>query len=110
MTKPEVRSLTAAKSGQLAGQLKPILAEQQHRLQAKNGHDADLIDDLRTYIKIKSNIEKDYAQALIKLTSTHQKKYPQFKIESDPENGTKWVAVDNQTFCVRCVSAAQSAQ
>lgn len=89
MTKPEVRSLTAAKSGQLTGTLKPILSEQQHRLHAKHGHDADLIDDLRTYIKIKCSIEKDYAQALIKLTSTHQKKYPQFKIETDEENGTK---------------------
>ena len=89
MTKPEVRSLTAAKSGQLAGQLKPILSDQQHRLHAKHGFDADLIEDLRTYIKIKCSIEKDYAQALIKLTSNHQKKYPQFQIENDPENGTK---------------------
>jgi hypothetical protein len=89
MTKPEVKSLTAAKSGQLVGSLKPILSDQQHRLHAKHGHDADLIDDLRTYIKIKCSIEKDYAQALIKLNSTHQKKYPQFKIEIESEDGTK---------------------
>lgn len=81
--------MTAAKSGQLTGQLKPILSEQQHRLHTKHGHDADLIDDLRTYIKIKCSIEKDYAQALIKLTSTHQKKYPTFQIENDPDSNTK---------------------
>ena len=88
MTKPEVRSLTS-KSGQLAGQLKPVLSDQQHRLHAKHGYDADLIDDLRTFIKIKCSIEKDYAQALIKLTSTHQKKYPQFQAENDSESATK---------------------
>ena len=89
MTKPEVKSLTAAKSGQLAGQLKPILADQQHRLHAKHAYDTDLIDDLRTFIKIKCSIEKDYAQALIKLTSTHQKKYPVFQAEKESEDGTK---------------------
>lgn len=89
MTKPEVRSLTAAKSGQLTGQLKPILSDQQHRLHAKQGYDADLIDDLRTFIKIKCNIEKDYAQALIKLISNHQKKYPTFSLENDTENETR---------------------
>lgn len=89
MTKPEVRSLTAAKSGQLTSQLKPILSDQQHRLHAKHGYDADLIDDLRTFIKIKCNIEKDYAQALIKLISNHQKKYPTFSLENDAQNETR---------------------
>lgn len=88
MRKPEVRSLTIAKSGQLTSQIKPILTEQQKRLHEKHGHDVDLIEDLRTFIKVKCNIEKDYAQALIKLISNHQKKYPQFAIETDSETGS----------------------
>ena len=80
-----VKSIAAGKSGQLHSHIKPILNEQHQRLVAKNTADLDLIDDLRTFIKVKCNIEKDYAQALIKLISHHQKKYPQFTAETDSE-------------------------
>ena len=81
--KPEVRSICAGKSGNIASHIKPVLADQVHRLQDKNHYDVDLIDDLRTFIKVKCNIEKDYAQALVKLANSHQKKYPQFACESN---------------------------
>ena len=81
--KPEVRVISAGKSGNIASHIKPVLSDQVHRLQDKNHYDVDLIDDLRTFIKVKCNIEKDYANALIKLINNHQKKYPQFAIEND---------------------------
>ena len=80
-----VKSMTAGKSGNLTSQTKAILSEQHQRLAAKNGYDLDLADDLRTFFKVKCNIEKDYAQALIKLISHHQKKYPQFAAETDSD-------------------------
>lgn len=82
---PNVRNVTAGKSGQLQTHCKPVLAEQHQRLAAKNNFDLDLIDDLRTFIKVKCNIEKDYAQALSKLITHHQKKYPQFAAENDSD-------------------------
>lgn len=83
--KPEVKYISAGKSSQLVSQIKPILSDQSHRLSSKHHTDIDLIDDLRTYIKVKCNIERDYATALIKLTNSHQKKYPTFAIESDSD-------------------------
>ena len=80
----DVRMITGSKST-LASQMKPLLSEQHHRLQAKHNYDLDLMDDLRNFIKSKSDIEKHYAQALIKLTTTHQKKYPSFEAEKDSD-------------------------
>ncbi|KAI1278765.1 F-BAR and double SH3 domains protein 2 [Halotydeus destructor] len=81
----DIKSITAGKSGNLASLCKPLLVEQHQRLASKNSFDLDLIDDLRSFIKVKCNIEKDYAQALIKLISHHQKKYPQFAAETDSD-------------------------
>jgi len=81
--KPELRTISAGKSGNITSHIKPVLNDQLHRLQDKHHYDTDLVDDLKTFIKVKCNIEKDYAQALIKLINSHQKKYPQFAIETD---------------------------
>lgn len=83
--KPEVKYVAAGKSSQLVSQIKPILTDQNHRLSSKHHTDIDLIDDLRTFIKVKCNIERDYATALIKLINSHQKKYPSFAIENDSD-------------------------
>lgn len=79
-----VRTITGSKST-IASQIKPLLSEQHHRLQAKHGYDMDLMDDLRNFIKTKCDIEKHYAQGIIKLTTTHQKKYPSFEAEKDSD-------------------------
>lgn len=84
--KPEVRNICAGKTGNITSHIKPVLSDQLHRLQDKNHYDVDLIEDMRTFIKVKCNIEKDYAQALIKLTNSHhQKKYPTFTSENDSD-------------------------
>lgn len=78
------------KSQNMVSNCKSVLNEQHNRLQTKHNLDIDLMDDLRTYIKAKCNIERDYAQALIKLSNHHQaKKYPQFLTENDSTSNLK---------------------
>ena len=77
-------SLHTTKSGGLSTNCKSILTEQYQRLGSKHNNDLDLIEDLRTFIKVKCHIEKDYCNAIIKLVTSHQsKKYPQFKYETE---------------------------
>lgn len=74
------------KSGAITSVCKTILSDQQNRLAFKHQLDLELIDGMRSFIKTKCNIEKDYAQALIKLSSNHQlKKYSQFLAEDQSE-------------------------
>jgi hypothetical protein len=75
----------SGKSGTLLSQAKPILNEQHNRLANKHLLDLDLIDDLRTFIKSKCSIEKDYSQSLIKLANSQSKKYPNFSTENDSQ-------------------------
>lgn len=86
--KPEVKNIAAGKSGTVTSQVKPVLTDQQHRLHAKHGHDVDLMEDLRNFIKVRCNIEKDYAQALVKLTNSSAKirdRYPTFALENESD-------------------------
>jgi len=75
----------SGKSGTLLSQAKPILNEQHNRLANKHLLDLDLIDDLRTFIKTKCSLEKDYTQSLIKLANSQSKKYPTFSTENDSQ-------------------------
>ncbi|RWS17284.1 SH3 domain containing protein 5-like protein [Dinothrombium tinctorium] len=81
-----IGSIHFGKSASLTANTKTILSEQHQRLWAKHTYDLDLIDDLRTFIKVKCHIEKDYCNAIIKLVTNHQsKKYPQFKVETESD-------------------------
>jgi hypothetical protein len=45
--------------------------DQLTKLQAKNVQEIDLLEDIRTFVKQKSSLEKHYAEALLKLTNSH---------------------------------------
>ena len=73
------------KSG-IVSAAKSTLSEQTARLQTKHSYDVDLIDDMRTFIKTKCNIEKDYCNQMIKLVNTQSnRKYPNFEAENDSD-------------------------
>ncbi|KAK3577241.1 hypothetical protein CHS0354_030521 [Potamilus streckersoni] len=48
--------------------LKNIHSEQVSKIQAKHQQECDLLEDIRTFTRQRSIIEKEYAQALLKLT------------------------------------------
>lgn len=76
------------KSASLAVGCKAILQEQSARLSQKHSAELELIDDVRTFFKVKCSIEKDYCSALSKLCTNHlARKYPTF--ESDKESDIK---------------------
>ena len=65
---------------------KTTLGEQTARLQTKHNYDLDLIEDMRTFLKSKCSIEKDYCNQMIKLiNSQSNKKYPNFESENESD-------------------------
>lgn len=71
--------LVSAKSTPLTNDFKRLLCDQHQRLSMKHQQDLDLIDDIRSYVKARLSIEKDYTNALQKLAKHHsnhiQKKF-----------------------------------
>lgn len=55
----------------LASEYKKLFNEQHHRLWTKHQQDLDLIDDIRSYVKARLSIERDYTSALSKLAKQH---------------------------------------
>ncbi|XP_025085240.1 F-BAR and double SH3 domains protein 2-like isoform X2 [Pomacea canaliculata] len=49
--------------------LKNIHAEQTSKLQSKHQQECDILEDIRTFFKQKSTLEKEYAQGLLKVTT-----------------------------------------
>ncbi|XP_042896047.1 protein nervous wreck [Parasteatoda tepidariorum] len=65
------------RKGKVTTQLKNVHSEQLLKLQVKHQQDSDFLDDIRNFSKMRAVIEKDYAQALLKLATSHlQKKGP----------------------------------
>lgn len=76
----------SSKSTNLVTASKATLSEQAQRLSSKHSSELELIDDVRTFLKGKCSMEKDYCSALSKLCTNHlAKKYPQFEAEKDAE-------------------------
>lgn len=63
--------IASTKSLPLANEYKKLLAEQHQRLWLKHQQDLDLIDDIRSYVKARLTIERDYTSALSKLGKHH---------------------------------------
>ncbi|XP_072118923.1 F-BAR and double SH3 domains protein 2-like isoform X3 [Mobula birostris] len=75
-------------------ELKNIHAEQMTKLQAKHQGECDLLEDLRTFSQKRIAIEKDYAQALQKLTTQYLKKdWIGLKIDERSEHNRSILAV-----------------
>lgn len=63
--------ISSSKSSPLTNEYKKLLGEQYQRLWTKHQQDLDLIDDIRSYVKARLSIERDYTSAINKLGKQH---------------------------------------
>ncbi|KAG7211508.1 hypothetical protein KM043_010777 [Ampulex compressa] len=82
------------RKGNYAKFLKSVHAEQAAKLQAKNQHECDLLEDIRNFTIKKSAIEKSYSEALLKISSAYLNKkipnIPDLKVEGGEEKWNMW--------------------
>ncbi|XP_046409814.1 protein nervous wreck isoform X1 [Neodiprion fabricii] len=82
------------RKGNYAKFLKNLHTEQAAKLQAKNQHECDLLEDIRNFTIKKSAIEKSYSEALLKISSAYLNKkipnIPDIKIEGGEEKWNMW--------------------
>ncbi|KZC08284.1 FCH and double SH3 domains protein 2, partial [Dufourea novaeangliae] len=80
--------------GNYAKFLKNVHAEQAAKLQAKNQHECDLLEDIRNFTIKKSAIEKSYSEALLKISSAYLNKkipnIPDLKVDGADEKWNMW--------------------
>ncbi|XP_012279354.1 F-BAR and double SH3 domains protein 2 isoform X2 [Orussus abietinus] len=80
--------------GNYAKFLKNVHTEQASKLQAKNQHECDLLEDIRNFTIKKSAIEKSYSEALLKISSAYLNKkipnIPDINIEGGEEKWNMW--------------------
>ncbi|KAL4229991.1 F-BAR and double SH3 domains protein 2 [Mactra antiquata] len=70
-----------------SAQLKTLHSEQVSKLQAKHQQECDLLEDIRTFTRQRSVIEKEYAQSLLKLTGQLLKRDFQAMPDLSTEDG-----------------------
>ncbi|GBM92086.1 F-BAR and double SH3 domains protein 2 [Araneus ventricosus] len=75
------------RKGKVTTALKNIHNEQLVKIQMKHQQDSDFLDDIRNFSKMRAVIEKDYAQALLKLATTHLQKKGPSGPEMKPKDG-----------------------
>lgn len=77
--------------GNYAKFLKNLHTEQLAKLQLKNQHECDLLEDIRQFTIKRSAIEKSYSEALLKISAAYLNKkipnIPDIKIDGSDE---KW--------------------
>ncbi|XP_043248241.1 protein nervous wreck isoform X1 [Colletes gigas] len=82
------------RKGNYAKFLKNVHAEQAAKLQAKNQHECDLLEDIRNFTIKKSAIEKSYSEALLKISSAYLNKkipnIPDLKVDGGGEKWNMW--------------------
>ncbi|EDW68495.2 uncharacterized protein Dvir_GJ12746, isoform J [Drosophila virilis] len=74
--------------------LKNLHTEQVAKLQLKNQHECDLLDDIRQFTLKRSAIEKSYSEALLKISSQYLNKkipnIPDIKMDGMEERWNMW--------------------
>ncbi|XP_055843130.1 protein nervous wreck isoform X5 [Episyrphus balteatus] len=74
--------------------LKNLHTEQVSKLQLKNQHECDLLEDIRQFTIKRSSIEKSYSEALLKISSAYLNKkipnIPDIKMEGMEERWNMW--------------------
>ncbi|KAK4877431.1 hypothetical protein RN001_009937 [Aquatica leii] len=74
--------------------LKNLHSEQLAKLAAKNQHECDLLEDIRTFTLKRSAIEKSYSEALLKISSAYLNKkipnIPDIKLDGGDEKWNMW--------------------
>ena len=58
------------RKGAFTKQVQNLQKEQFAKLQLKNQQEADLLDDIRNFVKQKASIEKHYADSMLKLSTS----------------------------------------
>ncbi|KAM7354913.1 FCH and double SH3 domains nervous wreck isoform 3-T6 [Cochliomyia hominivorax] len=85
---------TTKKSGNYVKFLKNLHTEQVAKLQLKNQHECDLLEDIRQFTIKRSAIEKSYSEALLKISSQYLNKkipnIPDIKMEGMEERWNMW--------------------
>lgn len=62
-------AVPAQRKVKLVTALKTTLSDQSSKLQSKHDLENELLEDIRNYAKQRANLEKDYAQGMLKMTS-----------------------------------------
>ncbi|XP_011140988.1 F-BAR and double SH3 domains protein 2 isoform X1 [Harpegnathos saltator] len=87
-------SVVVIANGNFAKFLKNVHTEQAAKLQAKNQHECDLLEDIRNFTIKKSAIEKSYSEALLKISSAYLNKkipnIPDLKVDGAEEKWNMW--------------------
>ncbi|XP_028900236.1 protein nervous wreck isoform X10 [Zeugodacus cucurbitae] len=82
------------KSGNYVKFLKNLHTEQVAKLQLKNQHECDLLEDIRQFTIKRSAIEKTYSESLLKISSQYLNKkipnIPDIKMEGMEERWNMW--------------------
>ncbi|KAK7865510.1 hypothetical protein R5R35_003211 [Gryllus longicercus] len=82
------------RKGNYAKFLKTLHSEQVAKLQAKNQHECDLLEDIRNFTLKRSAIEKSYSEALLKISSAFLNKkipnIPDIKLDGGEEKWNMW--------------------
>ncbi|KAK5642779.1 hypothetical protein RI129_008946 [Pyrocoelia pectoralis] len=82
------------RKGNYAKFLKNLHSEQLAKLAAKNQHECDLLEDIRTFTLKRSAIEKSYSEALLKISSAYLNKkipnIPDIKLDGGDEKWNMW--------------------
>ncbi|XP_054734822.1 protein nervous wreck isoform X7 [Anastrepha obliqua] len=82
------------KSGNYVKFLKNLHTEQVAKLQLKNQHECDLLEDIRQFTIKRSAIEKSYSESLLKISSQYLNKkipnIPDIKMEGMEERWNMW--------------------
>ncbi|XP_035226162.1 protein nervous wreck-like [Stegodyphus dumicola] len=81
------------RKGKVTTLLKNAHSEQLVKLQMKHQQDSDFLDDIRNFTKMRAIIEKDYAQALLKLSTSHLQKKAPVVADGKAEDGQSYKTV-----------------
>ncbi|XP_059217219.1 protein nervous wreck isoform X3 [Stomoxys calcitrans] len=88
------KEATTKKSGNYVKFLKNLHTEQVAKLQLKNQHECDLLEDIRQFTIKRSAVEKSYSEALLKISSQYLNKkipnIPDIKMEGMEERWNMW--------------------
>ena len=72
--------------------------QQVEKLIAKNQLEIDIVEDIRNFVKQKCNLDKNYAEGLLKLSTNFQNhKIPSIpNVEKNVENSCQSISIENK--------------
>jgi len=80
----------------LVSELKSTQSEQSAKLQAKHEAEQDLLEDVRNYAKQRASIEKEYSQAILRITSQSLTKMASAAVKGQPTTTTDDTLVETE--------------